>query len=70
MIKFSLFSGHLPILGNFPDTFELIDDAEQHARSSRAGEDSKGNVAGTQIMQVKNIFMENICLCKDMLKLF
>merc|ERR1711973_1085322 len=44
-------SGHLPILGNFPDTFELIDDAEQHARSSRAGEDSKGNVAGTQIMQ-------------------
>jgi len=44
-------SGHLPILGNFPDTFELIDDAEQHARSSRVGEDSNGNAAGTQIMQ-------------------
>ena len=50
----------MPILGNFPDTFELIDDAEQHARSSRVGEDSNGNAAGTQIMQVKIYIHENM----------
>merc|ERR1711915_53578 len=41
-------SGHLPILGNFPDTFELIDDTQEH---SKIEEDSEGNKAQTQIIQ-------------------